>query len=159
MQRERADGDHINLGAISNAHRHLVSRQSLFIPQLLFRVTNMSNRSSIKYPGTTTITNKIHINNMYIEYTFLLDVAVLQIRQVLGAVTLLVTGTLAVEAFSFRLRTNLGLLSRCGCFLAILLEVALVLRLALFLEIGGLIDHQHLVFFHDLHFSSFQHGR
>ena len=71
---------------------------------------------------------------MYIEYTFLLDVAVLQIRQVLGAVTLPVTSTLAVEAFSFRLRTSLGLLSRCGSFLAVLLEVALVLRLAPFLE-------------------------
>ena len=96
---------------------------------------------------------------MYIEYTFLLDVAVLQIRQVLGAVTLPVTSTLAVEAFSFRFRTSLGLLSRCGSFLAVLLEVALFLRLALFLEIGGLIDHQHLVLLLDLHFSSFQHGR
>ena len=92
---------------------------------------------------------------MYIEYTFLLDVAVLQIRQVLGAVTLLVTSTLAVETFSFRLRTSLGLLSRCGNFLAVLLEVALFLRLALFLEIGGLIDHQHLVLLLDLHFSRF----
>src|SRR5215216_1343836 len=156
MKRECADVDHINLGAISNAHRHLVSRQSSLIPQLLFRVTNMSNRTSIKYPGTTTITSKIHINNMYIEYTFLLDVAIFQIRQVLGAVTLPATGTLAVEAFSFRLRTSLGLLSRCGSFLAVLLEVVLVLRLALFLEIGGLIDHQHLVLLLDLHFSSFQ---
>src|SRR5215216_2332007 len=116
----------------------------------------MSNRTSIKYPGTTTITSKIHIYNMYIEYTFLLDVAVLQIRQVFGAVTLPVTSTLAVEALSFRFRTILWLLSRCGSFLAVLLEVSLVLRLAPFLEIGGLIDHQHLVFFHDLHFSSFQ---
>src|SRR3954468_6886956 len=78
-----------------------------FILQHLFRVTNMSNRTSIKYPGTTTSTSEIHINNMYIRYTFLLDVAVLQIRQVLWAIPLPVTFSLAVKAFSIRLRTAL----------------------------------------------------
>src|SRR3954466_12914444 len=109
----------------------------------------MSNRTSIKCPGTTTITREIHINNMYIGYTFLLDVAVLQIRQVLWAIPLPVTFSLAVKALSIRL--SLGLLRRRGNFLTTLLEVSLLLRLA-FLEFGGLIDHQHLVLFLDLHF-------
>src|SRR3954468_3710579 len=127
-------------------HGHLVSCQSSFIPQFLFRVTNISNRTSIKYLGTTTSTSKIHINNMYIKYTFLLDVAILQICQVFGAVTLPVTIALAVETLNVRLRTSFGLLRRCGSFLAALLEVSL-LRLALFLETSGLVDHQHLVLF------------
>src|SRR4051812_39737768 len=110
----------------------------------------MSNRTSIKYPGTTTSTSEIHINNMYIRYTFLLDVAVLQIRQVLWAIPLLVTFSLAVKALSIRLRSSLGLLRRRGNFLTTLLEVSLLLRLA-FLEFGGLIDQQHLVLFLGLH--------
>ena len=118
----------------------------------------MRNRTSIKYLGTTTSTSEIHINNMYIGYTFLLDVVVLQIRQVLGAIMLLVTFSLAVKALSIRLRSSLGLLRRRSNFLTTLLEVSLLLRLALFLEIGGLIDHQHLVLFLNLHFSNFQHG-
>src|SRR4051812_22432571 len=116
----------------------------------------MSNRTSIKYPGTTTSTSEIHINNMYIGYTFILDVAVLRIRQVLWAIPLPVTLSLAVKALSIRLRSSLGLLRRCGNFLTTLLEVSLLLRLA-FLEFGGL-DHQNLVLFLDLHFCRFQHG-
>src|SRR3954469_6108463 len=112
----------------------------------------MSNRTSIKYPGTTTSTSEMHINNMYIGYTFLLDVAILQIRQVLRAIPLLVTFSLAVKALSIMLRPSLGLLRRRGNFLSALLEVSLFLRLALPLEFGGLIDHQHLVLFLDLHF-------
>ena len=90
----------------------------------------MSNRTSIKYPGTTTNTSEIHINNMYIKYTFLLDVAVLQIRQVPWAIPLPVTFSLAVKALSFRFRSSLGLLRRRGNFLTTLLEVSLLLRLA-----------------------------
>src|SRR3954469_5786527 len=112
----------------------------------------MSNRTSIKYPGTTTSTSEIHINNMYIGYTFLLDVAVLQILQVFRAIPLPVTFSLAVKALSIRLRPNLGLLCRRGNFLTALLEVSFFLRLSLLLEFGGLIDHQHLVLFLDLHF-------
>src|SRR3954467_762344 len=112
----------------------------------------MSNRTSIKYPGTTTSTSEIHINNMYIRYTFLLDVAVLQIRQVLWAIPLPVTFSLAVKTLSIRLRSSLGLLRRRGKFLTTLLEVSIFLRLALLLEFGGLINHQHLVLFLDLHF-------
>src|SRR3954467_11737570 len=118
----------------------------------------MSNRTSIKYPGTTTSTSDIHINNMYIGYTFLLYVVVPQIRQVLWAIPLIVTFPLAVKALSIRLRPSLGLLRRRGNFLTALLEVSLLLRLALLLEFGGLIDQQHLVLFLDLHFFRFQHG-
>src|SRR4051794_22427589 len=118
----------------------------------------MSNGTNIKYPGTTTSTSEIHINNMYIGYTFLLDVAVLQILQVLWAIPLPVTFSLAVKALSIRLRPKLGLLRRRDNFLTSLLEVSLFLRLALLLEFGGLIDQQHLVLFLDLHFCRFQHG-
>ena len=89
---------------------------------------------------------------MYIGYTFLLDVVVLQIRQVLRAIPLLVTFSLAVKALSIRLRPSLGLLRWRGNFLTALLEVSLFLRLALLLEFGGLIDQQHFVLFLDLHF-------
>src|SRR3954467_6930529 len=112
----------------------------------------MSNRTSIKYPGTTTSTSEIHINNMYVGYTFLLDVAVLQIRQVLWEIPLLVTFSLVVKALSIRLRPSLGLLRRHDNFLTALLEVSLFLRLVLLLEFGALIDQQHLVLFLDLHF-------
>src|SRR3954469_25382550 len=118
----------------------------------------MSNRTSIKYPGNTMSTTEIHINNMYIRYTFLLDVAVLQIRQVLWAIPLPMTFSLAVKELSIRLRPSLGLLRRHGNFLTALLEVSLFLRLALLLEFGGLVDQQHLVLFLDLHFCRFQHG-
>src|SRR4051812_33896772 len=114
----------------------------------------MSNQTNIKYPGTTMSTSEIHINNMYIGYTFLLDVAVLQIRQVLWEIPLPVTFSLEVKALSIRLRSSLGLLRRCGNFLTTLLEVSLLLRLA-FLEFGGLIYHKHLVLFLDLHFCRF----
>src|SRR3954468_4994066 len=112
----------------------------------------MSNQTSIKYPDTTTSTSEIHINNMYIEYTFLLDGAVLQIRQVLRATPLPVTFSLVVKALSIRLRPSLGLLRQRGNFLTALLEVYLFLRLVLLIQFGGLIDHQHLVLFLDLHF-------
>src|SRR3954471_1668972 len=67
----------------------------------------MSNRTSIKYPGTTTRTSKVHINNMYIKYTF--DIASFLIRQVLVVVALPMTFSLAVETHSVWLRTSLGL--------------------------------------------------
>src|SRR3954470_4013507 len=52
---------------------------------------------------------KIHINNLYIKYTFV-HFAILLIRQILGVVPLPVTSPFAVEALSLRLRTRLGLL-------------------------------------------------
>ena len=92
----------------------------------------MSNRTSIKYPGATTSISKVHINNMYIKYTF--HFTILLIRQILGAVPLPVTNPFAVEALSFRLGSRLGLLPGSDNLLPILLEVPL-LPFALFLKL------------------------
>src|SRR3990170_1787123 len=102
---------------------------------------------SIKYPGATTNTSKVYINNLYIKYTFV-HFAILLIRQVFGVVPLPVTIPFEVEALSFRLRSSFGLLHGSGNLLAILLEVPF-LSLALFLGTSGLINHQHLVLFLD----------
>ena len=67
-------------------------------------------------------TSKVHINNMYIKYTFV-HFSILLIRLVFGVVLLLVTIPFAVEALSFRLRSSFWLLHRSGNLLAILLEV------------------------------------
>ena len=116
------DGDRINLGITSNTHRHLALNKSLFIQQLLFWVTNLSNWTCIKYPGATTNTSKVHINNMYTKYTFV-HFTILLIRQVFGVVPLLVIISFEVEALSFRLRPSFGLLHWSGNLLSILLEV------------------------------------
>ena len=78
-------------------------------------------------------TSKVHINNMYIKYTFV-HFAILLIRQILGAVPLPVTSPFAVEALSLRLRNRLGLLHLSSNLLAVLLEVPL-LPFALFLKL------------------------
>ena len=116
----------------------------------------MRNRTSIKYPGTTTSISKVHINNMYIKYTFV-HFAILLIRQILGAVPLLVTSPFAVEAFSFRLGSKLGLLPGNSNLLAIILEVP-HLTFSLLLETSGLVNHQHLMLFLDFYLRRFQHG-
>src|SRR3954470_15554938 len=90
-------------------------------------------------------TSKVHINNMYIKYTYV-HFAILLIRQSLGVVPLPVTSPFAVEALSLRLRTRLELLHLSSNSLAVLLEVPL-LPFALFLETSGLVNHQHLMFF------------
>ena len=113
----------------------------------------MSNRTSIKYSGATTSISKVHINNMYIKYTF--HFTNLLIRQILGAVPLPVTSPFAVEAPSFRLGSRLGLLPGSGNLLAILLEVPL-LSLAIFLETSGLVNHQHLMLL-DFYLCNFEH--
>src|SRR3990170_2166395 len=110
---------------------------------------------SIEYPGATTNTSKVHINNMYIKYTFV-HFAILLIRQVFGAVPLLVTISFAVEALSFRLGCSFGLLHGSNNLLAILLEVPF-LSLTLFLETSGLVNHQHLMLFLDFYLCRFQH--
>ena len=83
-------------------------------------------------------TSKVHINNMYIKYTFV-HFAILLIRQVFGVVPLLVTIPFA-EALSFKLRSSFGLLHGSGNLLAILLEFPF-LSLALLLETSGLVNH------------------
>src|SRR5215216_2887063 len=108
----------------------------------------MINRTSIKYLGATTSISKVHINNMYIKYTF--HFAILLIRQILGAVPLPVTSPFAVEALSFRLRSRLGLLHLSSNLFAVLLEVPF-LPFALFLETSGLVDHQYLMLLLDFY--------
>src|SRR3990170_6494763 len=103
----------------------------------------MSNRTRIKYPGATMSISKVHINNMYIKYTFV-HFAILLIRQVFGAVPLPVTISFTVEALNFRLGSSFGLLHGSGNFLAILLKVPF-LSLAIFLETSGLVNHQLLM--------------
>ena len=113
----------------------------------------MSNRTGIKYPSTTPSISKVHINNMYIKYTFV-HFAILLIRPVFGAVPFPVTICFAVEALSFRLGSIFGLLHGGGNFLAILIEVHL-LSLALFLQTSGLVNHQHLMLFLDFYLCQF----
>src|SRR6266516_2985059 len=76
----------------------------------------------IKYPGVAMNTSKVHINNLYIKYTFV-HFSILLIRQVFGVVPLLVTIPFEVESLSFRLRSSFGLLHGSGNLFAILLEV------------------------------------
>src|SRR3954466_14985146 len=99
----------------------------------------MRNRTSIKYPATTTSISKVHINNMYIKYTF--HFAILLIRQILGAVPLPVTSPFAVEALSLRLRSRLGLPHLSSNLVVVLLKVpllpfAIVLKLVVLLTIN-----------------------
>ena len=70
---------------------------------------------------------------MYIKYTFV-HFAILLIRQILGAVPLLVTSSFAVEALSFRLGSSFGLLHGSSNLLAVPYEVPL-LPFALFLKL------------------------
>ena len=78
-------------------------------------------------------TSKVHINNMYIKYTFV-HFAILLIRQVSRVVPLQVTISFAIEALSFRLGASFGLLHLSSNLLAVLLEVPL-LPFALFLKL------------------------
>ena len=100
-------------------------------------------------------TSKVHINNMYIKYTFV-HFAILLIRQVSRVVPLPVTISFAVEALSFRLWSSFGLLHGSDNLLAILLEVPF-LSLCPFLETSGLVNHQHLMLFLDFYLRQFQH--
>ena len=102
-----------------------------------FELLIFSNWTSIKYPGATINTSKVHINNLYIKYT-VVHFAIFLIHQILGVVPLPVTSPFAVEALSLRLRTRLGLLHLSSNLLAVLLEVPL-LPFALLLETGGLL--------------------
>ena len=95
--------------------------------------------------GFAINTSKVHINNMYIQYTFV-HFVILLIRQILGAVPLPVTSPFAVEALSLRLRSRLGLLHLSSNLLSVLLEVPF-LSLTILLETCGLVNHQHLMLF------------
>ena len=105
-----ADGHHFDSRTIADAHRHLVLPQAPPTLQILLRVTNVSNRSGIKYPGVTPGARKEYINNMYIIYTFVRSgyLASLLVFKVLGAVAFPVPIPFAVEARSVGLRARLG---------------------------------------------------
>ena len=90
---------------------------------------------------------------MYIQYTFV-HFAILLIRQILGAVPLPVTSLFAVEALSLRLRSRLGFLLLSSNLLAVLFKVPLLLPFALFLETGGLVNHQNLMLLFDFYLRS-----
>ena len=98
-----------------------------------FELLLFSNWTSINYRGVAINTSKVHINNLYIKYTFV-HLAILLIRQILGAVPLPVTSSFAVEALSLRLRSRLGFLHLSSNLLAILLEVPFY-PFALFLKL------------------------
>ena len=117
---------------------HIVTSHLTSLCNSCFELVIFSNRTSIKYPGATINTSKVHINNLYIKYT-LVHFAILLIRQLSRAVPLLVTISFVVEALSLRLRSRLGLLPGSSNLLAILLEVPL-LPFALFLENSGLVN-------------------
>ena len=121
-----------------------------------FELQILATEPVLKYPGATASISKVYINNMYITYTFV-DLAILLIRQILGAVPLPVTSLLAVEGLSLRLRSRLGFLLLSSNLLAVLLEVPLLLPFALFLETSGLVDHLHLMLLLDFYLRSFQH--
>ena len=93
---------------------------------------------------------------MYIKYTFV-HFAILLIRQILGAVLLLMTSPFEVEALNFRLRSRLGFVLLSSNWLAVLLEVPLLLSFALFLGTSVLVNHQHLMLFLDFYLRRFQH--
>src|SRR3954467_14445399 len=101
----------------------------------------MSNRTSIKYPCTTTSTSEIHINNMYIGYTFLLDVVVLQIRQVLWAIPLLVTISLAEKHSVSALGPALVFFAGTVTFLPPFLKFPFFLDLPCFLNLVVLLTN------------------
>src|SRR3954462_2689296 len=114
----------------------------------------MSNCTGIKYPRATTSTGKVHINYMYITYTFCFA------GLVLGAIPLPVTTSLAIKALSLGLGSILwllpgNLLTGRGNFLAVLLEVLFPLAL---LGLSGFIHHQHLMFLLDFYLCRFQHS-
>ena len=99
-------------------------------------------------------TSKVHINNMYIKYTFV-HFAILLIRQVFGVVPLPVTIPFAVEALSFRLRSSFGLLHGSGNLLVILSLKFPFFSFVPFLETSGLVNDQHLMLFLDFHLRDF----
>ena len=88
-----------------------------------FELLICSNRTSIKYPGATINTSKVHINNLYIKYT-LFHFAILLIHQIFRVFPLPVTILFAVQALSFRLWSSFGLLHGSDNLLSILLEVS-----------------------------------
>ena len=101
-------------------------------------------------------TSKIHINNLYIKYTFV-HFAILLIHQISRVVPLPVTFSFVVEALSFRLEFSFGFLHGSDNLLVVLLEVPL-LSLCPLLETSGLVNHQHLMLLFYFYLRSFEHS-
>jgi hypothetical protein len=147
---------------IADPHCHLVLPQAPLISQILLGITNVSNRTGIKYPCVTTGICKIDINYVYINYTFVSsnNLAGLLVFKVLGAVALPVTIPFAVEALDSRL--YLGRPRRTNNTLAVLLRLLALrtlCRLTRLLRVCSLVDHQHVVLLLDFHLRSFEHGK
>ena len=120
-----------------------------------FELLFLATWTCIKYRGVATNTSKIHINNLYIKYTFV-HFAILLICQILGVVPLPVTSPFAVEALSFRLRSRLGFFTWAATFLPFFLKFPFLPFVPL-LETSGLFNHQHLMLFLDFYLRRFQH--
>jgi hypothetical protein len=120
---QSADSHDVHTLTVANPHHHLVPLQAPLIPQILLRITYVSNRTGIEYPRVTTGTCKININYIYIKYTFVSsnNLAGLIVFKVLGAVELLVTIPFVVEALDSGL--HLGRLGRTGSTLAVPLRL------------------------------------
>jgi hypothetical protein len=120
---QSVDSHDVHALTVAEPHRHLVPLQAPLTPQILLRITYVSNKIGIEYPCVTAGTCKIDINYMYIKYTFVSgnNLADLLVFKVLGAVALPVTIPLAVEALDSGL--HLGRIGRTGNALAVPLRL------------------------------------
>ena len=98
-----------------------------------FELLLLATEPVSKCRGVAINTSKVHINNMYIQYTFV-HFCHPSYPPNTWVVPLPVTSPFAVEALSLRLRTRLGLLHLSSNLLAVLFEVPL-LPSALFLKL------------------------
>jgi hypothetical protein len=138
-----ADSHDILMLTVADPQRHLVPPQVPLIPHILLGITNVTNKTGIKYPCVTTGTCKIDINYMYMKYTFVFgnNLVSLLVFKVLGEVAFPVTTPFAVEALDSRL--HLGRLRRTNNTLAILLRLLALqtlCRLTRLLEVRSLVD-------------------
>jgi hypothetical protein len=134
---------YLPLGVLNWAASTANTLQVPLIPQILLRITDVSNKTGIEYPRVTMGTCKIDINYMYIKYTFLFgnNLAGLLVFKVLEAVALPVTIPLAVEALDSGL--YLGCPRRTSnTFVIPLRHLALqtLCRLTGLLEVRSLVD-------------------
>ena len=110
-----------------------------------FELLLLATEPVSKCRGVAINTSKVHINNMYIQYTFV-HFAILLIHQIVGVVPLPVTSPFAVEALSFRLRSRLGFFTWATTCLPFFLKFPF-LPFAPLLETSGFVYHQHLMLF------------
>ena len=136
------------LSTLESLPTHIVTSPSTSLYSLCnscFDLLLLATEPVSNTKGLLVNTSKVHVNNMYIKYTFV-HFAILIIRQVFVVVPLPVNISFEVEALRFRLGSSFGLLHGSGNLLGILLEVPF-LSLALLLETSGLVNHHHLMLF------------